>query len=254
MPGSVLPWPDILDAIARGVPENQARFAVEWGGVGPRAFDEAAHSVAQHSVAQPSAIGEALLASLVGTMRHAATQSLSVAHDEWERHLLARLRGEEAQRSDDPRHLAILGGIAASLRDAVAAVAQPVFDPPRRYWFMETSHSPTVDEGIHDTIDALDRFSDRLRTSLTLVAAVTSAETLELQRRAAEHAARFQNTLTILGSLILGPTLVIGLFGANVPLPLGGTWYGFALILTLAVISATVTWCWLGHLATRDRS
>lgn len=169
-PGRILPPPELSDALARGVPEKQAKFTQEWGGAGPAAFDTAAGLF------------------------------------------------------DEP------------------------FDHAQRYWFVKTPDSTRIDDGLPEIDQALDRFTERLRTSLTLAATVASSRTLTLQRRTNEQTAQFQTAITALGSLVLVPTLVVGLFGANVPLPLGNSWLGFGLMVWLTVISAAFVRRWLKSL------
>jgi Mg2+ and Co2+ transporter CorA len=155
--------------------------------------------------------------------------------------LVRSLRREAVEEGDDAQRLAVLGGVAGLLQQVIDDVADPE-DHPERHWFARTSDSERIDRALRETEAALARFSQRLRTSLALVSAVTSSRTLELQRRADEQAQRFQTAITALGSLVLGPALIAAVFGANVPLPLGDTWLGLALMLALMIISAALIW------------
>lgn len=58
-------------------------------------------------------------------------------------------------------------------------------------------------------------------------------------------------TVTTIGSLLLGPTLVFGAFGANVALPLGGSWAGLTLMISLAVLSVIAVYFLLNHMVNR---
>jgi hypothetical protein len=54
-----------------------------------------------------------------------------------------------------------------------------------------------------------------------------------------------QRRLGVLTSLVLAPTLIVGLFGANTALPGGGTWWGFSLmilLMALSILIAAVAW------------
>lgn len=247
-PGRLGPPQDLSDALARGVPEEQAKFTVEWGSAGPTAFDAAAKLFDKDPQIGPSAVGEALLASAIEQMQTAVTEGLVVAHDQWEADLLASLQHNRTVEIFDyaPR-LAVLSGIAGLVRSAADAASEPI-DHAERYWFANTADSARINDGLPTIDQAFDRFSERLRTSLALSATVASSRTLALQQRANEQTAQFQTAITALGSLVLVPTLVVGFFGANVPLPFGNSWLGFALMVWLTVISAALVWRWLNSL------
>jgi len=53
-----------------------------------------------------------------------------------------------------------------------------------------------------------------------------------------EATEKLQGYLSKVTGLVLVPTLVAGLFGANTRLPGGGSWMGFELMVLLMVVSA----------------
>jgi Mg2+ and Co2+ transporter CorA len=63
---------------------------------------------------------------------------------------------------------------------------------------------------------------------------------------------RLQKYLGKVTGLVLVPTLVAGLFGANTRLPGGGSWLGFEIMLGLMVLSGVVVY-WLIHKLIEDR-
>lgn len=79
---------------------------------------------------------------------------------------------------------------------------------------------------------------ERIRTGLALVSAVLTSQALEVAEDTQSGNEDFQRIAGILGAVILGPTLVAGLFGANTALPGGGSWWGFGIMLALMVVSA----------------
>lgn len=223
------------------MPEKQAEFASAWGGRGPSSFDTALRRLDEDPALGPSGTGEALTASLAEELREAATERLPVAHDQWEADLLAQLRGVDVEEADDARHLAVLGGVANLLRGASDDLSEPS-DHAQRYWYAKTTDSERIDRALEEALAALDRFAERLRTSLALASAVASSRSLSLQQRGNAQSQRSQRVITALGSLVLGPTLVVGFFGANVPVPLADSQLGFFLMVVLMIVSALLIW------------
>ena len=68
--------------------------------------------------------------------------------------------------------------------------------------------------------------------------ALEVAETTRLIREQGEADERFQNQLGKVTALLLVPTLIAGMFGANTSLPGGGSWIGFELMLLLMAVSS----------------
>lgn len=247
-PGRIAAPKEPSDSLARGVPALQATFASEWGGGGPAAFDAAAAPFGADPAVGAAQVAEAFLAALVTKLQAAATEGLSLAHDQWEADLMAGLHDDDDVAAiSAPSSLAVLGGIVGLLRAAADDMSDP-FDHVERYWYAKTPDSARIDDGLVSTSRSLDRFSERLRTSLALGTSVAASRSLALQRSASEQTARFQTVITVLGSLVLMPTLIVGFFGANVPVPLGQSWWGFGLMSLLLVVSAAVTWRFLNSL------
>jgi Mg2+ and Co2+ transporter CorA len=81
----------------------------------------------------------------------------------------------------------------------------------------------------------LAQLSEEIRADMDLLM-------LQSQARQQESSERLQGYLGKVTGLVLVPTFVAGLFGANTALPEGGTWAGFAIMVVLMVISAATSY------------
>ena len=84
--------------------------------------------------------------------------------------------------------------------------------------------------------------SDAIRADINLLMLQSSAT----QQESTE---RLQGYLGKVTGLVLVPTLVAGLFGANTQLPGGGNWFGFELMLVLMIVSAVAVYLAIRRLA-----
>jgi Mg2+ and Co2+ transporter CorA len=74
---------------------------------------------------------------------------------------------------------------------------------------------------------------------------------LMLQSTATQQEAseKVQNSMGLITGLVLVPTFIAGLFGANTRLPGGGTWGGFDLMMLLMIFSAVVVFFFIRKLS-----
>lgn len=77
-----------------------------------------------------------------------------------------------------------------------------------------------------------------IRASMELVSMDTIAQQAVTAERRAKEAEGFQGRLEKVTALLLVPTLIAGIFGANTALPGGGTWAGFDTMLVLMVLTS----------------
>jgi Mg2+ and Co2+ transporter CorA len=68
-----------------------------------------------------------------------------------------------------------------------------------------------------------------------------TAEQLRLAQAQREHSKRLDERITSITALLLVPTLIVGIYGANTMLPGRDHWAGFGLMCGLIVVSAIVT-------------
>jgi Mg2+ and Co2+ transporter CorA len=80
-------------------------------------------------------------------------------------------------------------------------------------------------------LDQLKEIADGLRSSLDILLSSNAQD----QRKQGE---RLEQRLTLITSVLLVPTLVVGLYGANTKLPGRDTWQGFWIMVALMVLSA----------------
>jgi Mg2+ and Co2+ transporter CorA len=80
-------------------------------------------------------------------------------------------------------------------------------------------------------LDQLKEISEGLRSSLDVL---TSTNTQDQRKQGA----RLEQRLTLITSVLLVPTLVVGLYGANTKLPGRDTWQGFWIMVALMIASA----------------
>jgi hypothetical protein len=238
LPGEVRPPAWVAEAIERGTPEHQARFATEWGGGGPRRLDDALGEFDMNGKIGPGAVGEALFSGIARDLAQTTRGDLTVAHEQWELDLQSHLTAK-ADAVEEPiiGRLARFGAIANLLEEARGETSEP-HDHSVPYWFEETTESATIRSSLVETEAVLERFGETLRNSIGLASAVSAAAALRLQQQTQRQSEGLQAAVTTISSLVLGPALVFGIYGANVPLPLGGTWAGFGLMALLAVASA----------------
>lgn len=76
---------------------------------------------------------------------------------------------------------------------------------------------------------------DDALTATTRLSMLISSQSVVAARQQAQETERFQRTVTIVGATILVPSLVAGIFGANVQIPGEGERYGFGAMLLLMV-------------------
>jgi hypothetical protein len=239
-PGEILLSSTVSEAIARGMPEHEARFATDWAGSGPKHLDTTLKTFDKEHSLGPQGVAEVWLAAVLSDLRQASEETLAGALEQWEADLQAQLEGEgPAGGASTLAPLARLGRIADQMRAARDDAAEP-YDHAERYWFSKRPESAEIDRDLEQIEASLDHFDDRLRNSIALAAAVSSATALEVQQQTQRQSEGLQSAVTTIGSLVLGPTLVFGAFGANVPLPLGDRWSGFAAMCALAVLSVFV--------------
>jgi Mg2+ and Co2+ transporter CorA len=88
-----------------------------------------------------------------------------------------------------------------------------------------------LEKAVTSAAEKFDQLSGDIRGDMDLLMLQSTASQQELTEG-------LQRYLAKVTGLVLVPTLVAGLFGANTRLPGGGTWLGFEIMLTLMVVSS----------------
>ena len=137
--------------------------------------------------------------------------------------------------------LAFVGEFARS----VNAFGLAADEMPNDTWFADTvsrskdetgepgvsDHVKAVDAAVEAAVHKLSRLYDEIRADMDLLM-------VQSQARQQEASERLQGYLGKVTGLILVPTFVAGLFGANTALPGQETWFGFELMVLLMIASA----------------
>ena len=176
-------------------------------------------------------LGLAVMAELA-TSYTRARRTLYVWHETWELDFYERRHDTEITTLRDLRML------SASFRSQLEALNQPGMSRnPQLIWFTgvaRSSDAERVDDLIDRALANLRALSDVLRTSTDLVATMSFSE----QSRRSE---RFQELAALVAAVLLVPTLIAGIYGANTRLPGEGHWSGFVSMIITMVLSAAVT-------------
>jgi Mg2+ and Co2+ transporter CorA len=162
-----------------------------------------------------------------------AVRTLYAWHTSWELVFLDRRHRVETKTLYDLRVL------ITPLQVHLEALNRPGMSRTEHLiWFSRSTvheDAERVDDLIDRALADLRALSDVLRTSTDLVTTMESSE----QSRQAE---RFQELVTLVAAVLLVPTLVAGIYGANTRLPGEGHWTGFALMIVTMVVSAALTY------------
>lgn len=104
---------------------------------------------------------------------------------------------------------------------------------------------------LHRSREDLQALSGSLRASVELMSTAGIREHLRLAEVAGRKADTLQDQFGLVASVLLVPTLIAGLFGANTQIPGQGHWSGFIGMLLLMALGAVVTFAFLQHVKTR---
>ncbi len=187
-------------------------------------------------------LGTLVLHQLVATYAHARREMYSWL-DLWEADFYER--GDETERDT----LIDLRSLVAQFRQRLNAFNQPgVAD--ERAWF-QTRTAGTSAQAVDNLVDRslrdLRELSDSLRACFDLLASTGASRHLELAKEQQQATAReqrqtanFQDILSMGAAILLVPTLIAGIFGANTELPGKETWGGFVLLVVCMVSGASL--------------
>lgn len=212
----------------------------------------------------PGDIGTGLAFQLIQTMP-VAFRELEAWLQRWEmNHYRERCdaHGGSPSTAPDTATLNSLLSLVSEFRRRAAAEESSRGVTEESPWFDGVSDCK-LDERADHVIDSilakLDRLFDNVRADMELVtmnsiaeqaraSASQASEVAETTRLIKERGAadeRFQNQLGKVTALLLVPTLIAGMFGANTALPGGGSWMGFELMLVLMVVSSLLVFLYI---------
>jgi hypothetical protein len=157
--------------------------------------------------------------------------------DQWE-------QGLDHKGPDDDieiKTLQLLRGLANAFKKRLHALNRPGMSrDPNHVWFpgvtvQGADEAELADDLIDRGLRNLQEYNGRLRSALELV----NARRADREER---HARNFQNTLTVIAGVLLVPTLIASVYGANTELPGRGSWSGLAILLGCMAVSAVLTY------------
>lgn len=164
---------------------------------------------------------------------------------------------EKSQRmKNSAREITDLLAMVGEFRRRLTALQHARWATPDRTWFPalsdrdesvldEEDQSPQASE-LADRLDSVDKkttlLSEGIRADMDLLMLQVSATQQEQNER-------LQGYLAKVTGLVLVPTFVAGLFGANTRLPGGGSWVGFDLMVVLMVVSSIAVYLIMRRLA-----
>jgi hypothetical protein len=154
--------------------------------------------------------------------------------------------GFHADQNVDPQPLRHLLGLVIEARRRLAAFNNARSGTSNNRWFADLT-TIKIDERADELLDhALARLQttfENIRADMELVCMEKMVRQADAAERSSEADRKFQESLGKVSALLLVPTLIAGVFGANTALPGGGTWLGFdGMVVLMLVTSVVVYW------------
>ena len=225
-----------------------------------RWLDDEHDADAERRVKTASDLGLYLTRSLVDTYG-ASHRMLERWVSSWESDFYAALatsdRSEKAERMKAAaREITDLLAMVGEFRRRLTALQHARWTTSDRSWFpalsdrdesiLEEEDQSAQAKALSDHLESIEKktkeLSDGIRADMDLLMLQASATQQE-------QTERLQGYLSRVTGLILVPTFVAGLFGANTRLPGGGSWMGFDLMVVLMVVSSIAVYLIMRRLA-----
>jgi hypothetical protein len=234
-----------------GNPDAVVKFELGWASRGP-AYLTQVREEGEREGESVGFIAEKFLTWVANQIQQVAEQDLSTALDRWESDLFVSVGDEEVSGRDKIRDLAWFSGMVDLVGNAVVHLGTPTSHDPY-FYFAPAPMNHEIDEAKERSENALSELRERLRTDLSVFSALSTTETLRLAQQSQRASDRLQRTVAVLGGVILGPTVIASIFGANVKIPGEGEGWGFLLMLVLMVFSGFLLWSFLDRVGARGK-
>jgi Mg2+ and Co2+ transporter CorA len=200
------------------------------------------HEVTLRRVTERWVDGQAQTASDLGIL---VLQELAESYAPARRELYAWLESWELdfyRREDSAERATLieLRGLQAEFRRRLNALNQPR-DKAERAWFYgvtDVSAAERVDILVDRSLKDLRELSEELRSAFDVVQSQSTARQLALAQRQQDQTKGLQQKLELITAVLLVPTLVAGIFGANTYLPGKEKSLGLQVMLVLMVVGA----------------
>ena len=105
-----------------------------------------------------------------------------------------------------------------------------------------TDHVARLAQALDSSVNQFDELLKTIRADMDLLMLRTLGTQQEASERQQASNEDLQAKVAKVTALVLVPTLIAGVFGANTRLPGGNSWLGFELMLLLMVASAVVVY------------
>jgi hypothetical protein len=188
-------------------------------------------------------------ASTAGELGTLALYSLAVSYTDVRRMLHAWLEGWELEffarvsagrRDFDLKSLIDLRGLIGQFAKRLRAMKLPR-ELEHGQWFADCAtpdRSESIDGMLDRGLDDLGRLMERVRSAFDLV----QIELSTIQQQAAEG---LQRRLELITAVLLVPTLIAGIFGANTSLPGRERWAGFWIMVAAMIVWGILAYVYL---------
>ena len=122
-------------------------------------------------------------------------------------------------------------------------------------WFPDTGDQELeqqLDALLDRSIEGLISLSSMVRSAVDLLTTAGIREQLRLAQESAQKTEKLQDQFGLVAAVLLVPTFIAGLFGANTEVPGQGHWSGFVGMLILMVVGSYGTYAFLQRVKKRD--
>ncbi|WP_188778528.1 CorA family divalent cation transporter [Marmoricola endophyticus] len=193
-------------------------------------------------------LASAVVAGLLVRSRRCVAE-LEHGLQRWEQHYHSASRERVAVDQADTRDLKVLLSTVNEIRRRLSAFENArLMLRPDEHRFRNAVAAPLetrVDDLMDSGLKRCGVLLEGIRASMELV----SMDRVAFQGYMAEQRAQrdqvFQGRLEKVTALLLVPTLIAGIFGANTALPGGGTWAGFDAMLVSMVVTSVAVYVFL---------
>jgi hypothetical protein len=173
--------------------------------------------------------------------------------ESWELHFYGAA-GNRRPSEVDVQTLVELRSLVAQFAKRVRASQLPRAQQSRSWFGHVTQRKRAADVGeqYERALSDLDRLNEMVRSGFDLVQSFTAGYQLQLAEEQNRTAQRLQQKIEVITSVLLVPTLIAGVFGANTELPGKESWTGFLLMCLLLVLGGASAYGVLRGLRARD--
>jgi hypothetical protein len=168
----------------------------------------------------------------------AASRVLRSWLEQWELDFHRRYDGTERRTLIDLRSL------LAEYERRLTALEQAEEDVSEAWYRNLTSprRAKRLRQLVARSLHEMESFNRALRGALDLLALHGTSQQLRLLHSQSQRGKRLERKVAIVTSVLLVPTLIAGVFGANTKLPWGGRWEGLVLMLGLMILASAIAY------------